>query len=177
MTPSPFIVQRVEAYRADARRNSRGALSALDVATGRGRHAVVLARLGFVTFAVDVKLEALREAVQTAAAGDLRLRVWCADLTRHPLPARRFDVIVVSRYLQRDLFPSLQAAAAIGGVVVYETFTTAQRAHGTGPTSPDHLLEPDELRGRFAVPGWEVLCYEETREPEAVARLAARRLR
>ena len=49
------------------------------------------------------------------------------------------------------------------------------RALGTGPTSADHLLEPGELRARFDVDGWDVLFYEETSEPEAVARLAARK--
>ena len=142
---------------------------------GRGRHALVLACAGFRTFGVDARLDALRDANAAAAARDVRLRVWCADLTRYPLPVDRFDLIVVSRYLQRDLFPSLRAAATAGGVVLYETFTTAQRAAGTGPQSPDHLLEPGELRARFDVPGWEVLAYEETRGPEAVARLAARK--
>jgi len=59
-------------------------------------------------------------------------------------------------------------------VVLYETFTTAQRALGAGPTSPDHLLEPGELRARFDIDGWDVLFYEETLKPEAMARLAAR---
>ena len=142
---------------------------------GRGRHVVPLARAGFRVFGVDVKLDAIRDAVAAAESAGVRVHAWCADLTQHPLPVARFDLIVVSRYLQRDLFPDLQAAAAPGGVVLYETFTTAQRALGTGPTSPDHLLEPGELRARFDVAGWDVLFYEETREPEAVARLAARR--
>jgi SAM-dependent methyltransferase len=175
MTPSSFIAQQAAACLADARSRSLDRPRALDVAMGRGRHAIVLARAGFRTFGVDVKLDALRDALQTAAAERLPLRVWCADLRHHPLPARRFDLIVVSRYLQRDLFPSLQAATAPAGVVLYETFTTLQRACGSGPTSPDHLLEPGELRARFAAPQWDVLFYEETRAPEAVARIAARR--
>jgi tellurite methyltransferase len=142
---------------------------------GRGRHVVPLARAGFRVFGVDVKLDAVRDAVAAARAEGLHVRAWCADLTQHPLPAARFDVVVVSRYLQRDLFPALQSAIAPGGVVLYETFTTAQRALGTGPKSPDHLLEPGELRSRFDIDGWEMLFYEETLEPEAVARLAARR--
>ena len=142
---------------------------------GRGRHVVPLARAGFRVFGVDVKLNAVRDAVAAAAADGARLHAWCADLTQHPLPIARFDLIVVSRYLQRDLFPDLQAAVAPGGMMLYETFTTAQRALGTGPTSPDHLLEPGELRARFDIDGWDVLFYEETLKPEAVARLAARR--
>jgi hypothetical protein len=90
-----------------------------------------------------------------------------------------FDVVVVTRYLQRDLFPSIRGAlkAAVaglpGGVVIYETFTVNQRRHGCGPTSPDHLLQLDELARHFA--SFDVLFYEEVEAPEAVARIVARR--
>jgi len=147
---------------------------ALDVAMGRGRHAVVLARAGFRTFGVDVRFDAVRDARLAAEAAAVRVHVWCADLNLHPLPRARFDAIVVTRYLQRALFPSLRAAVRPGGVVLCETFTTAQRALGWGPTSPDHLLEPGELLRSFE--GFEVLFYEEVSAPEGVARLAARSL-
>jgi 2-polyprenyl-3-methyl-5-hydroxy-6-metoxy-1,4-benzoquinol methylase len=146
---------------------------ALDVAMGRGRHAVSLARAGFRTFGVDLAFDAVREAVQAASAAGVTVHGWCGDLSRSRLPAGRFDVVVVTRYLQRDLFPDLREAAVPGGVVLYETFTTAQRAHRRGPTSSHHLLEPGELRRLFE--GFEVLAYEEVVEPDAVARLAARR--
>ena len=176
MSSSLFIVEWTR-LRSDELNELRRGTSwrALDVAMGRGRHVVPLARAGFRVFGVDVKLNAVRDAVAAAAADGARLHAWCADLTQHPLPIARFDLIVVSRYLQRDLFPDLQAAVAPGGMMLYETFTTAQRALGTGPTSPDHLLEPGELRARFDIDGWDVLFYEETLKPEAVARLAARR--
>jgi hypothetical protein len=77
------------------------------------------------------------------------------------------------RYLQRDLWSALAGALAPGGTILYETFTEAQRMKGRGPTSPDHLLKPGELRMVF--PDLEVLFYEETLEPDALARLAARR--
>jgi tellurite methyltransferase len=142
---------------------------ALDVAAGRGRHAALLARAGFTTFGVDIKLEALRSArTQTPA-----LRAWCADLTLIMLPHGWFDVVVVTRYLQRNLFEVLKDTTAPGGVVLYETFTSAQRQFGRGPTSPDHLLEPGELRDRFD--GFDALFYEEVSGPDAVARIAARR--
>lgn len=150
-----------------------GRARALDVAMGRGRHAVALATAGFRTFGVDVRFEAVRDARRAAQAAAAHVYVWCADLTQHPLPSARFDVVVVTRYLQRDLFPALQAAVRPGGVVLYETFTTAQRALGCGPTSPDHLLEPGELLRSFD--GFDVLFYEEVSAPEAIARLAARR--
>jgi len=168
MSPSPFIVEWLERIA----RERGGHLRALDVAMGRGRHAVPLARAGFRTFGVDVKLDSVREAIDAARREGVRVAGWCADLTRHALPRARFDLVVVSRFLQRDLFTDLAASLAPGGVVIYETFTTAQRALGRPPTSPDHLLEPGELRRRFD--GCDVLFYEEVPAPDAVARLVAR---
>jgi len=51
-----------------------------------------------------------------------------------PLPRDRFEAVVVTRYLQRDLFEPIRHAVTPGGIVLYETFTTDQRAHGCGPT-------------------------------------------
>jgi tellurite methyltransferase len=138
---------------------------ALDVAMGRGRHAVALADAGFQVFGVDIKYEAVRAAATLVRERGGRLHGWCADLTVFPLPRGRFELIVVARYLQRDLFPALRKALSPGGVLVYETFTDR--------TSPDHLLKPGELRQR--ADDLDVLFYEEVTEPEAVARLVARK--
>jgi SAM-dependent methyltransferase len=142
---------------------------------GRGRHAVVLAHAGLRTFGVDIALDLVREARARAAADGLIVRGWCADLTRSPLPAGRFGLVVVTRYLQRDLFPSIRSAVAVGGFILYETFTVHQRAFGVGPASPDHLLRDGELLERFE--GFDVLFYEEVVEREAVARIVCRKLR
>ena len=133
----------------------------------------ILSLAGFRTFGVDIGIDVAGDAVASARAAGVAVHAWCADLTCYPLPQSRFDLVVVARYLQRDLFPALQAAIVPGGVVLYETFTTAQRALGTGPTSPDHLLEPGELVDRFD--RFDVLFYEEVDGPEAVARISARR--
>ena len=145
---------------------------ALDVAMGRGRHALPLAQAGFRTFGVDIRVDAVREAIASGRSAGVEIHGWCADLTQHPLPRERFDLVVVCRYLQRDLFDDLRAAVTPGGIVIYETFTTKQRDLGRPPASADHLLEPDELRRRFD--GFELLCYEEVAMPDAVARLVAR---
>jgi tellurite methyltransferase len=164
ISPSPFIVEWLG-------RLPRG--RALDLAMGRGRHAIPLARAGHHVFGVDIDAQAVGGAMTHATAERLTIAGWCADLTRYPLPVARFDVVVVTRYLQRDLFGPIREAVVPGGIVLYETFTAAQRALGTGPTSPDHLLEPQELRRRFD--GFDVLFYDEASAPEAVARIVARR--
>ena len=140
---------------------------------GRGRHALLLARRGFDTFGVDLNFDAVKDARQKAASEGLHIHGWCADLTVSRLPVRAFDIVVVTRYLQRDLFPAIKESLTAGGCVIYETFTVAQRVLGTGPTSADHLLRPGELPLAFS--DWDVMFYEEVDRPEAVARLVARR--
>jgi SAM-dependent methyltransferase len=140
---------------------------------GRGRHALLLARLGFRVFGVDRRLDSVSEAVH--AARDRRLTVlgWCADLTAAGLPRERFDLVVVAKYLQRDLFHDLSRALLPGGVLLYETFTRQQRTHRRGPTSDAHLLRPGELREAFRE--LDQLFYEEIEGSDALARLVARR--
>ena len=163
--PSPFVAE----WAAQV-----GGRNAIDVAMGRGRHALMLARLGLRTFGVDRQFAAVRDSVRRARAENLVVRGWCGDLEQIPLPRDVFDIVVVTRYLQRDLFPSIRSMARRGGVVIYETFTVNQRSLGFGPTSPDHLLEPGELARRFD--GFEVVFYEEVTAREAVARIVARRV-
>ena len=124
-------------------------------------------------YGVDRDLSALRDAVARGAELGMSIKAWCADLTAGSLPERRFDLVLVTRYLQRDLFASLREAVRPGGFVIYETFTRDQIRHGRGPTSPDHLLVPGELLSLFG--RFKVIFYEEVNEPEALARLVARR--
>lgn len=162
--PSPFIARWIERLAAEG-----GTGRALDVAAGRGRHARAMASAGFRVVAIDIQLDALRQARESCAA----LLPLCADLTRYPLPPSRFDLIVCTRYLDRALFPALRRALAPGGVLLYETFTEQQLRHGRGPRSPEHLLRSGELRELAG--DLEILFEEEVTEPDALARIAARR--
>jgi SAM-dependent methyltransferase len=122
---------------------------ALDVACGRGRHAIWLAERGLTTVAVDRNADAIREVNDAARERGLPLRAEVRDLESGVNPFRddaAFDVIVVVHYLHRPLFPALLDALAPGGLLVYETFTRAQAARGK-PTNPGFLLEPGELIG------------------------------
>jgi SAM-dependent methyltransferase len=169
ISPSPFVIEWLDEIAGRVPAPGR----ALDLAMGSGRHALCVARKGLRTYGVDINLAALRSATRHAEADRLMLRCWCADLTTFPLPVGRFELVIVTRYLQRDLFPSIRRAIAPGGFLLYETFTIDQRAHGVGPSSADHLLERGELREAFR--GLDVLFYQEVQAPEAVARLVARK--
>jgi SAM-dependent methyltransferase len=144
----------------------------LDVAAGSGRHARLLARMGFEVDAVD------RDA-SLFADPPPNVTVLEADLEADPWPyaQRRFDAIVVTHYLHRPLLPRLVDALERGGLLIYETFAQGNERFGK-PSNPAFLLAPGELleavRGKLRVLGYEDLTVEQPR-PAAMQRLAARR--
>ena len=91
--------------------------------------------------------------------------------------AARCGALLVFRYLHRPLCAALAASLRPGGLLLYETFTTAQRELGYGPRNPAFLLEPGELPRLFPeleiLETWEGLSPGPT--PSALARLLARR--
>jgi len=118
----------------------------LDVACGRGRHALLLASAGFDVHAIDRDPDAI--AFVQATAERLRLSLTCevVDLETDPLPAlpAPCDAVLVFNYLHRPLMPSLRAALAPGGRLFYETFTLQQAERGH-PRNPAFLLQAGEL--------------------------------
>ena len=124
-----------------------GAGRALDVACGRGRNALWLAARGLTVDAVDRDADAIAALQAAALDRGLAVHARVVDLESGipDIPAAAYDVIVVTHYLHRPLFPALVAALTPGGLLVYETFTRAQALRGK-PTNPAFLLEPGELR-------------------------------
>jgi SAM-dependent methyltransferase len=78
---------------------------------------------------------------------------------RRWLPAARWSVIVVFRYLDREILPLIAESLQPGGHLVYETFLEEQRVRRGSPRSDRHLLQPGELPLTFA--SLETLRYEE----------------
>ena len=143
----------------------------LDVACGAGRHARLLARMGFEVDAVDRDPDLFVDP----PAG---IRLLKADIEAEPWPyaERRFDGIVVANYLHRPLLPVLVDALETGGVLIYETFAQGNERFGK-PSNPAFLLAPGELleavRGRLRVVAYEDLVLEVPR-PAAIQRICAR---
>ena len=143
----------------------------LDLACGRGRHARLLAGMGFAVEAVDRSGEDLAEL-----AGLPNVATRQADLEGGPLPyaGRAVDGIVVANYLHRPLFPKIAAARAEGGVLIYETFMLGNERFGR-PANPAFLLRPGELLEAFA--GLRIVAFEQGEvaqpKPAVVQRLCA----
>ncbi len=136
--PAPWLLENADLLRPRMR--------TLDVAAGRGRHALLLAAAGFEVTAVDRDAELMARLSAIARSMGLALRAQVVDLETGDvdLGADTHDLVLVTHYLHRPLMPALVRTVAPGGVLIYETFTRAQAARGR-PTSPAHLLEPGEL--------------------------------
>ena len=119
----------------------------LDVACGRGRHALWLAARGFDVHAVDRNADAVAEVIAEASRLGLVVKAEVVDLETAPPPSfgsREYDLVLGFNYLHRPLMPALREAVKPGGRIFYETFTTRQAERGH-PRNPAFLLRDGEL--------------------------------
>ena len=130
----------------------------LDVAAGRGRNALALARAGMQVVAVDLSAEAMR--ILAAAARTARLAIWpvVANLDSFHLKDESFDAIVNINFLDRALFPKFARALRPGGILIADTFLIDQAAIAH-PRDPRFLLDHGELRALAG--GLEIEEYRE----------------
>ena len=146
----------------------------LDLACGSGRHALMLARMGYRVHAVDRDVDSLAQL--TGIAGVVALQ---ADLEAGswPYPGQSFDAVIITNYLFRPLLPVLVNSVAPGGILLYETFAVGNAAYGR-PSNPAFLLEPGELLDAVR-PSMRVIAYEDLKvdepRPAMVQRICAKR--
>lgn len=119
----------------------------LDVACGRGRHALLLAAAQFELVAIDNNPKVIDTLREAAAAANISLQTELLDLEAGEvdLGTDRADVVLVFHYLHRPLFPTLIRALRPGGLLFYETFTVEQAQRGRRPSNPAFLLKLGEL--------------------------------
>jgi dihydroneopterin aldolase len=154
--PAQFLVQQLG-------RLPKGRV--LDVAAGRGRHALHLLSHGMQVEALDRDAEALAALEATAAARRLTgLTTRVLDLEQNAdrppsLGQACYDVIMVFFYLHRPLFPSLMDALKPNGILLYETFTIDNYFRHQHPRRWEFCLAHNELL-RLTSP-LRVLHYDE----------------
>jgi len=166
--PHPILHKLQELVSDDALVSPKGL--ALDMACGRGQNAIVLAGIGFHVIGVDISQVALdvasAEALQHGLSGQVRFEL--VDLDDFALQPNFYDLICVTRFLDRRLLSEIRTSLKPEGYVVYAT-----RHLGALKVFPDakidYLLEKEELLDYFS--GWQVLHYhEDTVEAELIAR-------
>ena len=132
---------------------------ALDLASGRGANALCLARRGGLAVAAwDNSATALATLASTARQHALHIACQRRDISRRPPAPASFDVIVVSRFLDRDLMAAIKRALRQHGLIFYQTFTK-EKVDDRGPRNPAYLLDKNELLGFFN--DWPLLYYRE----------------
>lgn len=92
---------------------------------------------------VDRAPEALQaaRAFGTVLLADIENAAW--PLTDRG-QVRQFDVVVVTNYLWRPLFPTLLQSVKAGGLLLYETYAVGNETVGK-PARAEFLLRPGEL--------------------------------
>lgn len=124
----------------------------LGLGEGQGRNAVFLAGLGHAVTAVDQSAVGLARAGELAASRGVTLTTVVADLAGFdPSPGPWSGIISIFCHvpsaLRRRLYPRCAEALAPGGVLILESYTPDQLAHGTGgPKEPDLLCTLAKLR-------------------------------
>lgn len=114
---------------------------ALDLACGRAGNAQLLAQQGFKVDAFDLSINVIN-ALKEKGNKAINPKVWNSETD--PLATEYYDVIVVSYFLQRDLFPSIIKALKTGGLLFYQTWSQ-QCVDNSGPNNPDFRLQQGEL--------------------------------
>jgi len=124
--------------------------AALDLAAGLGANAVFLAQHGLDVSAWDKSSSAMDKLSQYATTTELSLQCEVRDVTATPPQPDSFDVIVVSRFLDRALCPAITNALKSGGLLFYQTFLIDKAESTIGPSNPAYLLGQNELLHLFS---------------------------
>lgn len=121
---------------------------ALDVACGTGRNSHFLAAAGWQVDAIDISPAGLARARGTAEAlGGLGIRWIQGDLddpAGAALPAGPYDLIVLVRYVNHELFPHLMTRLAPGGILLCEQHVETTE-EVIGPRSKGFRFRHNEL--------------------------------
>ena len=166
--PDPFLLKTYEQYVQTL--FPKGG-TALDVAGGMGRHAVWMAELRWKVTVVDISEVAFQKTQKKSEERGVAIDFLVRDLNTWSPDRKKYDLILVFYYLQRDLFSYLEAALKPGGLLIYKTYTAEQAEFDTGPKNPAHLLKQNELLHAF--PGLRTLFYHESIAEKATAELVA----
>jgi len=143
---------------------------ALDVASGIGRNALYLAKLGFEVDAIDISTAALDRLSDTAKSQGVNVTCIQADLDAADLPADSYDLIVMVRYTNAELIARLLPKLTSSGFFLCEEHLATER-EVIGPSNPAFRMAANELL--HLAGNLRVLFYKEGVVEDPDGRLAA----
>lgn len=122
---------------------------ALDLAAGLGANAIYLARRGLTVTTVDISSVATEKLNAYAAVHHLDIDARQQKINSMISLKSGYDVIVVSRFLDRTLSDAIIEALNPNGLLFYQTYTQ-EKVSGAGPGNPEYLLTQNELLKLFS---------------------------
>ncbi len=122
---------------------------ALELACGEGANAILLAERGLMTSAWDISEVATQKLTNTAKDLGVSMAVAQRDVVASPPAPGSFDVIVISRFLDRTIVADIHAALRERGLLFYQTFIL-EKVSDFGPNNPDYRLGENELLQLFS---------------------------
>ncbi len=130
----------------------------VELACGLAANAFLLADKGLTMEAWDISPVAIEQVNAKARAQGSAVRAEVRDLVESPPDVGGYDVVVVSRFLERTLAPSIRDALKPGGLLFYQTYTRTKVSDG-GPGRDEWRLADNELLTLFGP--MQVLVYRE----------------
>ena len=122
---------------------------ALDLASGLGANALLLAMQGLTTEGWDISAIAMQKLQQKADANALPIKTFTKEITSYSFASACFDIIVVSRFLDRSICNAIMESLKPNGLLFYQTYTQ-QKVSELGPKNPRFLLAENELLQLFS---------------------------
>jgi len=146
-SPNPLLVEFIEAIDLDAKAVRP---TAVDLGCGGGRDAVFLAKQGWQVSAIDHEARVIKRAKQLANRAGASVKFRNCDLKKNGcLTDQCFDLVLVMRFLNRELFEQIKQIVKPGGWIVFQTFSQGCEKFGS-PKNPNFILKPNELAEVFA---------------------------
>jgi len=137
---------------------------ALDLACGLGMNSFYLAQQNYEVHAVDISEVAIQYVKEQATKHSLPIYPCLCDLTdckKLKLAANTYDLVVITYFLDRTIFPLVKSIVKEKGYFFMETFYNSP-LNKNQDISNEYKLQPKELLSIFD--NWKIHFYEENEQ-------------
>ncbi|EKN67594.1 methyltransferase type 12 protein [Neobacillus bataviensis LMG 21833] len=137
---------------------------ALDLACGLGGNSLFLAEMKYQVEAIDISDAAINYIQEQVFINKLNIHPRVCDLTNGGdlhWKDNSYDLVVITYYLDRSLFPNVKRMIKEKGYFFMETFYQSQQFENQG-VSKHYKLQSQELLSEFG--DWIVLFFEENEQ-------------
>lgn len=148
LNPDPLVLHWAQARRL------QGAQTALDLGCGVGRHSLALARLGYVTTAIDASLAGLEYSRRAAEEEGLAIIFERGDMTDLPFPDASFDYVLSLNVIYhgdaqvvREALQEIRRVLKPGGVFQGTMLSKRNARYGEGREIASNTFIKDDADG------------------------------